>query len=77
MNIGVELRKERKRKDFTQEDLAFVLGWPPSKISKIENGEQEITALELYEIMQALEAQKIASFIINDYEHPARVLQTN
>jgi transcriptional regulator with XRE-family HTH domain len=74
MNIGVELRKERKKKDFTQEDLAFVLGWPPSKISKIENGEQVITALDLYEIMQALKAEKIASFTIYEQDQHQHAL---
>lgn len=36
--IGVQVKKLRKRKDYTQEGLAAALGISPMTLSRIENG---------------------------------------
>lgn len=68
--IGAEIRKRRRDKRMTIEELIDLLplGWFPSKLAKIERGEQEVTAVELYEIMQALQAKKLAYWIISDQD---------
>lgn len=77
MDIGYELRERRKKKKITQEELADILGWPPSKVSKIESGKQEILYIEYLEFENALQAKKIDEFTWDDFQRPARLLQTN
>lgn len=69
MEIGTQIRKERRRKEFTIDDLCYVLNWSPSKLSKIENGVQRIRDDELIEIAEALQAEKLGRFTIDlDYQ---------
>lgn len=76
LGIGLEIRKIRKEKKLTIENVVDLLpcGWFPSKLAKIERGEQEATPDELHELMLALQVNRVTVFYINDMENPA--LQT-
>lgn len=45
--LGGRLREVRKRSNLTGATLAGRLGWPPSKISKLENGRQAPTDVDI------------------------------
>lgn len=53
--IGIEIRKERKRRKISQEKVADALGMSRSTISQIESGTiQEIGARKLIRILEYL-----------------------
>lgn len=45
--FGDELRQLRKAAQFTGQALAKTAGWQPSKVSRLENGQQVITEQDL------------------------------
>lgn len=66
LKFGKEIQQVRKRKGLTQEQLADILGWDQPKLSRIERGTQEPTLSESFEIMEALGAEMVATFVIPD-----------
>lgn len=80
MNYGLEIRKKRKEKSKSIDAVIDTLsslgyyGWFPSKLAKIERGEQDITAQELEEVMIALQVERIAKFIIYDQDQPQHAI---
>ncbi|MFD7894320.1 helix-turn-helix domain-containing protein [Streptomyces sp. NPDC059743] len=53
--LGIRLRELRTSKSLTGTQLADRLGWPQSKVSKLENGKQTATAEDLREWAKATE----------------------
>ncbi|MBX7047236.1 MAG: helix-turn-helix domain-containing protein [Ignavibacteria bacterium] len=53
--IGRDIKKIRKQKKITQEQLANLIGTNKSNIARIESGNQNITIQLLSRIAQALE----------------------
>ncbi|MEU1421457.1 helix-turn-helix transcriptional regulator [Kitasatospora sp. NPDC005751] len=47
MSLGARLRELRTEAGINGRDLAVRLGWPPSKVSKLENGKQTATPTDL------------------------------
>lgn len=72
MNHGRDLKKKRLEKGLSQEDVALILHWPKSKVSKIENGLQHIYLDDYLAYMAALEARKV-TFIIPNFKDYAQV----
>lgn len=56
-SFGKHLRELRKRKGFTQEDLAFSIGIEISQISRIERGVINTSLLNLIKIANTLKIQ--------------------
>lgn len=53
--IGVQVKKLRKRKDYTQEGLAAALGISPMTLSRIENGTIAMNIQILLKMSEILE----------------------
>ncbi|MCG8580682.1 helix-turn-helix transcriptional regulator [Carboxylicivirga sp. A043] len=53
--IGVNIRKKRKERGYSQEKLAFKAGIDRSYMGYIENGKYNITILKLDQIARALD----------------------
>jgi transcriptional regulator with XRE-family HTH domain len=76
LDIGQELREKRIDAGLTQRNVADIKMWDIAKISRIENDKQEITYREYLELEELYASgRKVDEFTVNDYEHPARVLQ--
>jgi len=56
-NIGRNIRKYRKQKGWSQEELAFECGLHRTYIGSIERGERNITVLNLITIQNELEVK--------------------
>lgn len=54
LNIGEQIRKFRKEKELTQEQLARIVQMDRGKLSKIESGQANITIETLVKISAAL-----------------------
>lgn len=59
----MELRAIRKKKGFTQADLAKKAGIPRPTISRIENGERNVTMRKLKRIANALDMDLEIRFV--------------
>jgi transcriptional regulator with XRE-family HTH domain len=57
--LGLRLRELRRQSGLTGRQLAGQLGWPPSKISKLENGRQTPTDGDLQAWATATGAEKV------------------
>lgn len=57
MTIGDNIRKYRKIKDWSQEELAFECGLHRTYIGAVERGERNITVLNLIKIKDKLEVR--------------------
>lgn len=57
--LGLRLRELRRHSGLTGRQLAGQLGWPPSKISKLENGRQTPTDGDLQAWATATGAEKV------------------
>jgi transcriptional regulator with XRE-family HTH domain len=55
--LGKRLRELRRRADITGRQLAESLSWPPSKVSKLENGRQTPTTNDVREWARATYAE--------------------
>lgn len=55
MKIGSKLKTQRESKNITLEQVSQQLGWPISKLSKIENGNQNITIEDLSSLCSVIE----------------------
>jgi transcriptional regulator with XRE-family HTH domain len=74
MKAGQRIRRLRRRKGLTQENLADLIHTSQERISKIETGRLQIKADEYFEIMELLaNVEKVASFTINDNQKGALV----
>lgn len=49
-----ELRRARNEAKLTQVQLAEILGWPQSDVSKVENGERRLDVVEYLEWADAI-----------------------
>lgn len=54
MNISLKLKSQRESKNITLEQVSKQLGWPISKLSKIENGNQNISIDDLNLLCDAI-----------------------
>lgn len=52
--LGENLRRIRKQKGMTQEDLGFLIGNSGKQIGRIERGENNVTTSMMYQISKAL-----------------------
>ena len=52
--LGENVKKYRKQKKLTQEDLGFKIGNSGKQIGRIERGENNVTSCMLYQISKAL-----------------------
>lgn len=74
MDIGGELRELRIDAGLTQRNVADLKTWDIAKVSRIENGKQEVTYREHLELQELYASgRKIAEFTINDYHKHALV----
>ena len=55
MELNKALKDIREGKNITLSELAIKLGWPISRLSKIEKGSQEITIKDLKQICDVLD----------------------
>lgn len=55
--FGKHLRKLRKEKDLSQEDLAFTADIPISQVGRIERGEINTTISTVYQLSTALKLE--------------------
>lgn len=55
--LGERLKKLRKEKNMTQEDLGFAVGNSGKQIGRIERGENNVTSCMLYQISKILEIE--------------------
>jgi len=53
--FGANLRRIRRKRGFTQEELAFRVGMDVSYLSELENGRKEPCLRKMKEISQGLE----------------------
>ena len=60
--IGRKIAEARKSKNFTQDELGDLIQMEKSNLSAIENGKQNVTALTLKRIADALEADVTSFF---------------
>lgn len=49
--LGAELRSIREERNLSSRKVANQLGWPQSKVSKIENGKQGVTAADVASLL--------------------------
>jgi transcriptional regulator with XRE-family HTH domain len=56
MSYGIELRRIRKQRGMTQQQLAARLGWTQARVSRIESGRQNALAQDLEDMLFALKA---------------------
>lgn len=61
LSLGVRLRELRTEAGVNGRDLAGRLGWPASKISKLENGKQTATPADLHAWAEALGCPETAA----------------
>jgi len=59
--LAEQLRSLREAAGLTQDELASRLGWPPSKLSKLENGWQMPSAADIASLVQAADRMGEAS----------------
>jgi transcriptional regulator with XRE-family HTH domain len=62
--LGLRLRELRHRSGLTGRQLAGQLGWPPSKISKLENGRQTPTDGDLHAWASATGAENVVEGLV-------------
>lgn len=60
--IGGNIRKHRKTKKMTQEDLSVACSFEKARLSRIENGRANPTIKSLYKISKALDIEMIDLF---------------
>jgi transcriptional regulator with XRE-family HTH domain len=65
-SIANNLRRARERKGYSQEQLAQMAGFSRSYYNEIELGKRNISILNLYKLMSALELTANELFDIND-----------
>ncbi len=70
-SIGQNIRRIRRSKDLTQENMAFELGITKSAYSKIERGETNPSVNRLFDISKILEVDITEFFHNTDAEHLA------
>jgi transcriptional regulator with XRE-family HTH domain len=62
--LGLRLRELRRHSGLTGRELAGQLGWPASKISKLENGHQTPTAGDLRAWANATGAERVVAELV-------------
>lgn len=62
--LGLRLRELRRHSGLTGRELAGLLGWPASKISKLENGHQTPTDGDLRAWANATGAEKVVAELV-------------
>jgi transcriptional regulator with XRE-family HTH domain len=67
-SVGQKIRRIRKGKDLTQENMAYDLGITKGAYSKIENGQTNIPLKRLYDIAKVLEVDIIEFFKPSSFE---------
>lgn len=74
--IGQRVKKARRRKGLSQDDLADHIGLSRSSISNIENGNHSVLVHVLYDMAKALEISTVdllpPSFTRADFMNPKR-----
>lgn len=65
IDVGGSIRKMRRDRGLTQQNLADLLGVDRTRISKIETNKLQIKTLEYMQIAYMLTAQKIGSFTVD------------
>jgi transcriptional regulator with XRE-family HTH domain len=55
LKFGQAVRKERRLRNVTLEELAFAMKTDPAWLSRVERGEKEITLVAAIRIAEALE----------------------
>ena len=53
--LAANIRAERARRRWRQEDLADLLGWPRSSVSDLESGKRRIVVDDLVPLCQAFD----------------------
>ena len=71
--IGKKIKKLRKQKDFSQEDIARILSIPRSSVAQVELGNRHISLIELVNLSDFLEFS-LDQFLANDYEVSTELL---
>jgi transcriptional regulator with XRE-family HTH domain len=66
--IGRKIKSLRKKKGFTQQELADLLGVDRQYIWKLENGKKNLTMNYLDNVISKLEAKHEDFFSINQHE---------
>ena len=61
-NFGLNLKKQRLLKGYTQEQFAEIVDMHEKHIGKIETGNQNVTLKTIYRIANALEINAIKFF---------------
>lgn len=67
-DLGKNIRKIRKAKSYTQEDLYFESGISRSHIAMIEAGKRDITVSSLFKISRALNVNMKEIFSFDNIE---------
>jgi len=65
--VGRKIRKIRKQKGFSQDDIAPILGIPRSSIVQMEKGKRNLSLIEAKKLSEAL-GFSVDSFISNTYQ---------
>lgn len=58
--LGLNIRKWREQKGYTQEELAPMIGITRSYITEVETGKRNISFLNLLKIIEALDVENSA-----------------
>ena len=67
-DLGKNIRKIRKAKSYTQEDLYFESGISRSHIAMIEAGKRDLTVSSLFKISRALDVNMKEIFSFDNIE---------
>lgn len=62
LKIGIQIRKLREDKNFSQQNLADICNIPKSTIARIERGEVNVKMVTLIKISNALEIETVDFF---------------
>lgn len=73
--VGDRIRKYRKEKNLSQEELAHLASLHNTYIGQVERGEKNITIESLFKITRALEVT-LADFFINTQSSTTKTLST-
>lgn len=66
-DLGLLIKKERKQKKLTQQQLAKKTGLSRDTISKIENGYENYTIISLIEILKSLDKLSLLVNLVNHF----------
>lgn len=59
-SLGLNIRKWREKKGYTQEEFAPIVGFSRSYITELETGKRNISFLNLLKIIETLEVEDIS-----------------